>query len=286
MVEKESTAQKIKRLLTSKPAIVIYGVVVLGLGTVVMIVKARNRVTKHIKKETDPIEENPNVRCTQKGNIINYSLIPIEVPEIKIQECAQCGRKALRQCNQCILTYYCSPECQNLNGLQHKAICKEIEKAQFGDIAHMRNIFSAYMKKASETANKQFIKEGLSWHLRIIVRLRQDVACSKDLSTQSSIDHVQWEHGQLINHLIVERNICSEEELENINKELFKDALAWVKEKTREKKLVPPFNIRRYGLKAFMNAQINVDEEFIPEKKWNEQRMAVIQKYEKDFEIS
>ncbi len=223
------------------------------------------------------MEENPNVQWTQKGGTTNFSLTPVQVPEIKIQECTQCGKEALKKCTNCKFTYYCSPVCQKSNWSKHKSVCREVGMAQRGDLAHMRNIFSAYMKKASQTSNKQLIREGLSWHCRTLIRLRQDMACSKDSSTQSSIERVKSDHTQMMQQLVAQ-NICTQEELED--KEIFKDALAWVKAKTKEKEVVPPFGIRRYGLKAFMNAQMDVDDEFFPENEWHAKRMDVLRQYE------
>ncbi len=228
------------------------------------------------------MEENPQVQRMTVGNCTNYFLTPQKMPEIKIQECMGCGKEASTRCGNCKFTYYCSEGCQKSNWSNHKSKCKEIKQAQFGDIAQMRNLYAAFMNKASKTTNKKFVKEGLSWHLRTLIRLRQDVSCSKDNSTQSSIERVQLDHGQLMKQL-TEKNICSQKELEDISKEIFKDAIAWVENKTKEKHLVPPFGIRRYGLSVFMNPEMHVDEEFVPENEWYNKRMDVLRQYQQAF---
>lgn len=229
------------------------------------------------------MDRNPNVQRYQQGNIVRYSSAPVPLPEIKIQECAQCGQHALKTCSICKVTYYCAQACQKLNWDKHKSICSEIKKAQNGDIAHMRNIFSAYMKKTCDTSNKDFMKAGLSWHFRTIIRLRQDVACSKDESTQSSIGHVKLEHDQLMNRVIA-KNICTQKELDTISDEIFQEAIAWVGAKTEAKELVPPFGIRRYGLAVYLNSEMNMDTEFIPENEWYEKRVAMIEIYRQAFD--
>lgn len=40
------------------------------------------------------------------------------------KQCANCSKEAIKKCSQCVITYYCSRECQVENWTIHKSICK------------------------------------------------------------------------------------------------------------------------------------------------------------------
>lgn len=221
--------------------------------------------------------ETPTIVRETEANLTRVRLAPRELPEIKIQECMGCGKDASQKCSTCKLTFYCSQDCQKGHTGNHKTGCKQLARAHQGDIETMRRAFGAYIAKAMKSSDKQFVDPALAWHLRTIVRLRQDMACSKDRSTQASIGHVQMEHGQLLLALAGQK-VCTQEELES--REALKGAVAWVRQITEEDQLVDPFGIRRYGMKVFINPELNKDEEFVPEDEWREKRLGVLETYE------
>lgn len=209
--------------------------------------------------------------------VLNSSITTAPMPKLKIGDCSHCDKKAELLCAGCEATFYCSKECQRLHWGAHKAMCSELQKAQFGDIAHMRNIFYAYVEGARKHKNKAFIEVGAHWHFRTLIRLTQDVVCSKDESTKSSAERVHAEHGMHMFTELIYNNICTQKEFEVLSNDLEKDALEWVASRTAANTLVPPFGIRDYGLMAHLNSRMNQDEEFIPENQWHDMRMKMIQ---------
>jgi hypothetical protein len=229
------------------------------------------------------MEHNPNVRLEQRGNIYNYTLAPDQVPQLKPGECARCGKKAQDRCTACHLAYYCSSGCQKSDwSAGHKAACQEMQKAEHGDIAHMRNAFSAYLEKGLKTSDKHLLQKAFTWHYRTLIRMRQDIACSNDISTSGGIDKVKFEHGMKINELM-SKGIYTEQELADLGKELMNNAIKWVEKKTQENTLVAPYGIRRYGIGAFESAQMDSAKEFIPQEQWQQKRMEVLNSYKQMF---
>lgn len=230
------------------------------------------------------MEHNPNVRVEQHGNISSYQLDSVPVPQIRPGECEQCGKNASSRCSACRLAYYCSSVCQKLDWISvHKSVCEEMKQADHGDIAHMRNVFSAYLQKGLETLDKKYAKRALAWHLRTIIRMRQDIACSTDLSTSGGMGKVTFEHGMQIQELI-KKNVCTKQELQDMNTDLTKNAIAWVDKRTQDGTLVPPYGIRRYGMGAFMNAQMNAEKEFLPQDQWQQKRAEVLSRYKQELQ--
>jgi hypothetical protein len=224
------------------------------------------------------------MNLSPKVRVVNSSIASAPMPKLKIGDCSYCDKKAELLCTACEATYYCSKKCQKLHWGTHKAMCSELKKAQSGDIAHMRNIFYAYVEGARKHKNKAFIEVGVHWHLRTLIRLTQDIVCSNDKSTRLSAERIHVEHGQLMLTELINPQICTQKELEDLSIGKEKDALEWVASRTAAKKLVPPFGIRDYGIMAPLNSQMNKDKEFIPEKKWHDMRMKMIQFQREEIE--
>ncbi len=224
----------------------------------------------------------PRIVCGTGGNSTNYRVAAPSLPDIKIRECMGCGEDASQKCSTCKLTYYCSQDCQSGHWASHKTGCKKLATAHQGDIATMRSVFAAHMAKASQTKEKKWVQEGLAWHYKTIVRVRQDAACSKDASTKAgSISTVQVEHGMLFEQLVAQE-VCTQGDLED--REAFKGAVAWARQITEQDALVSPIGIRRYGMQVFIasldGAGFDQDTEFIPEAEWKEKRLGVLDQYE------
>ncbi len=225
--------------------------------------------------------ETPKIVRSEKNNIIDFSIKPRAVPEIKIGECAYCGKETENACERCKLTCYCSQECLKLNKWKHSAECDEIRQAYFGDLECMKKACYAYFRKAALSPNDSFfLKRGMSWFQRTLIRLSQDIECSKDPSTMAAIEQFCMEVGSFTQPL-VKNNICTEEDLKNLGKEVFSESIEWVARITKANMLVPPYDIRIYGLKVFKNPELNIENEFIPKNEWYAKRMSVLQEYEK-----
>ncbi len=213
---------------------------------------------------------------TVRGNHTSYTLETEPLPVIKIDECNTCGEASTTKCSACKLVFYCNRNCQTKDWKKHKKDCPKLQKTHCGDIAHMRTLFSAYVKKAEATADEtrrwNYIKTAILWHLKTIIRLQQDIACSKDISTQGATEKVNFDHRQMLSSLKL-----SQEQLQLIVQESKLKAFEWAKHLTDKDKLVPPFEIRLYGMKAFIQS-LKKDEEFYPESEWPQKRKEALQK--------
>lgn len=202
-----------------------------------------------------------------------------KVPHINPGICTRCGKKAINRCQKCRLTYYCNQECQKADWLAgHKQACSEIEKAQMGDIAHMRNAFSAYLKNGAKTGDKSLVKKAIAWHQRTLIRMRQDTACSNDASTDFGVDQVREDHIEEIKRISAD-NFRMKREVAIYSMEAIDGAIKWVEKRTLKNRLVPPYGIRCYGINSVLSDQMNAAEEFIPEREWQKKRMEVLNVY-------
>lgn len=217
--------------------------------------------------------------------VIDCSRMPLrasiteQVPQINPGICVHCRHKAINRCKKCHLTYYCNQECQKADWRAgHRNVCSEIEKAELGDIAHMRNAFSAYLKNGAKTGDKSLLKKAIAWHQRTLIRMRQDAACSDDASTDAGVDRVKADHIEQIKQALG-NNDRMKREIASYSREVMDEAIRWVEKKTVRNRLVPPYGIRRYGIKALFSDQMDPAEEFIPEDQWQQKRMEVLNTY-------
>lgn len=187
---------------------------------------------------------------------------------VKIERCsgAECNQETTQRCKTCLLTYYCSTGCQQADWNTHKKVCKTYHS----DIGHMQSAYRAFFDRASKTGELKHIAQAISLHTQTLIRIEQDAACSTDKSITSI--STMLEGSQLL-HGLIANGICSLKDTQTMLRTEVPVAIALVKQRTLNGKLVAP-----YGVKKDLP-----QENFIPEEEWKETRLKIIADYEANF---
>jgi|SRR5579872_1818827 len=223
------------------------------------------------------MQDNPNVvlTTTRGGLGRHYTIKPAQIPQIIIEQCAQCSNKAAQRCSGCQVVYYCSPSCQTAHWEAHKKSCQKFQS----NIEYLRKAFSTFVDKALETGQQKYIEQAMIFHLQTLMRATQDKACAHDETI--SIDSIAYKDLQQFDTL-VERSITNRETLTALRNQTMPTAFAKVRQLTTENKLVAPYGVRRYGMQAFLAAK-RAPDEFIPEEEWQEKRLQALVPIEQKF---
>lgn len=228
--------------------------------------------------------KNPTIQYTQKDAVLDISVKPQLVPEVQIGECAYCGCDTDNACGDCRLVFYCSDECIKADLQRHSGKCALLRQAYFGDLECMKQACFAFLRQFMRKPKDQFyLKRGMSWAQRCVIRILQDVACSKDPSTIAALEQFYMELGNYL-ELLIKNNACSREKFDKERIEVMPEAIEWVTRITQSKDLVPPFAIRNYGLTVFSNPVLDPAKEFIPESEWYKKRMNVLQQCKQKYD--
>lgn len=222
--------------------------------------------------QMNAMDDNPHINIATQRENTEHSLL-----KTKIEKCTVCDKETTQRCNACQLTFYCSAECQTENWDTHKKVCK----AQQSDIEHIKNAFCVFFAKALETGEQKYIAQAISFHTQALIRIDQDKACAHDESISSL--HVMLEGRQLLDNLITLK-ICNIHDVQEMLRQAVPQAVAQVKQRTINNKLVPPYGVSRYSMKPSINTEPRPDE-FIPASEWREQRLAVIAAFEEKFKL-
>lgn len=199
----------------------------------------------------------------------NFQIHSMNTPSfIKIERCsgAECNQETAQRCQACLLTYYCSAECQQADWDAHKKVCR----VYHSDIGHMQSAYRAFFDKASKTGEHKYIAQAISLHTQTLIRIEQDAACSTGESITSI--NAMLEGTQLL-HGLIANGVCSLKDTQKMLRAEVPAAIALVKQRTLNGKLVAP-----YRVKADLT-----QENFIPEEEWKATRLAIIANYEANF---
>ncbi len=215
-------------------------------------------------------------------NITRLNLAETNAPTFCLGTCALCAKKVITiQCEECHGVNYCSLVCQEKHNNHKKKDCHKIKQAKEGHLARIEGFFQAYIMALHKTKRKEYVKDALTWHRRLLVRVRQDMACSNDRSTDDALANVHFQQGQLFKQLIDE-GLVHEGDLTDTHegKKSLLDAVAWAEELTKNDTLVSPHGIVAYGLECFLPKELTKNKgRLISQDQWKAKRLAVLDEY-------
>jgi hypothetical protein len=151
--------------------------------------------------------------------------------------------------------------------LQKGKSVEELHEESLQGIAPAMFKYSVYFLKQNR------VREGLHWYFSGLIRTRQDIACSTDLSVAAAVDNIKF---QMASHL-QRFNIQ-----DSLTKECFNDAFTFIEKMTKDEKLPSPAWVEEHGMKRIIAKMGGPTQNtLLPTTQWTAKRKEVLEEYKK-----
>jgi len=157
------------------------------------------------------------------------------------------------------------------------------ERAKNGDVLAMIAIFNKKILKCHND-NQQSCIKAYNLKSRILIRTRQDHACSKEPSTKAAIGKFQYQLAVVFASL---KEKVPQELLDITSCEkLYLKAIDWVEKRTQNDSLPDPYWIGQFGMNVFTAENPMDPKFFLSQEEWKKKRLEVLENLKENLKKS